>query len=155
MGVKLSLADANGLALYVRNIVRTNKLEFCLPPEVLARLDRSYADNQSRLAQHLVEFRVINKRFQDAGIRHANLKAFTQVDYCPDLSLRYQCDLDFMVQRTDGDRCRAVLEQLGYRLTCEESGTLEFKPPEDRIPEIADLYKPREKHAVRGTLRVY
>jgi Uncharacterised nucleotidyltransferase len=141
--------DANGLALYFRNMVCKNKLESCLPCEMLARLDRNYSDNQSRLAHHLVEFRAVNQRLQDAGIRFANLKGFTlEPDYCPDLSLRYQCDLDFIVRRTDGGLCRAVLEQLGYRLTCEESDTLEFKPPEDSIPHIADLYKPRKTQAL-------
>jgi hypothetical protein len=69
-------------------------------------------------------------------------------DYCPELSLRYQCDLDLMVRRVDGRSCRAVLESLGYRMTSEQPDTLEFKPPEDRLPDIVDLYKPRKQQAV-------
>ncbi len=141
--------DANGLALYFRNVVRANQLDSCMPPEVLTRIDRNYADNQSRLERHLIEFRAVNQRFQEAGIRYANLKGFTlEPDYCPDLSLRYQCDLDFMVRRVDRHSCRAVLEEMGYRATVEEPATIEFKPPEDRLPSIANLYKPRRQQGV-------
>jgi len=141
--------DANGLALYFRDALQRNHLESCIPCGVLARLDRCYTDNQSRLEHHLVEFQAINHAFQAAGIHYANLKGFTlEPDYCRDLSLRYQCDLDFTVRRNDAMSCRVVLQKLGYRLTSETSDTLEFKPAEDRLPDIADLYKPRNQQAV-------
>lgn len=141
--------DANGLALYFRNAVRTNQLDSCVPPEVLARLNRNYTDNQARLGRHLIEFRAVNRHFEEAGIRYVNLKGFTlEPDYCPDSSLRYQCDLDFMVRRADSHSCCAALEKLGYRITSTEAETIEFKPPEDRLPRIADLYKPRRQQGV-------
>lgn len=141
--------DANGLALYFRNALRAKRLDFCIPREVMARLDSNHIDNQSRLEHHLAEFFVINDSFRAAGIRYVNLKGFTlEPDYCPDLSLRYQCDLDFMAHRSDRKLCRTVLESLGYRLTSDEADTLEFKPPEDHLPDIADLYKPRKQQAV-------
>ena len=141
--------DANGLAFYFHNAIRAKQLESWIPCEVLARLDRNYTDNQARLAYHRVEFQALNQRLQEAGILYTNLKGFTlEPDYCPDLALRYQCDLDLMVRRTDGRSCRAALEKLGYRMTSEQSDTLEFKPPEDCVPNIVDLYKPRKQQAV-------
>lgn len=141
--------DANGLALYFRDTVRVNQLQSSLQPEVLERLDQNYADNKSRLDHQLVEFRVINQRLQAAGIRYANLKGFAlEPNYCRDLSLRHQCDLDFMARCADRNSCRAVLVELGYRLTSEGTNTLEFKPKENRIPDIADLYKPRTQQPV-------
>src|ERR1700758_5346308 len=69
--------DANGLALYFRNTIRDNHLESCIPRKVLARLDQNHADNRSRLEHHLVEFRIVNRHLQEAGIRYVNLKGFT------------------------------------------------------------------------------
>lgn len=141
--------DANGLALYFRNAIRANHLELYVPCELMTRLDRNHSDNQVRLEHQLAECRIINQRFQLAGIQYANVKGLTLVpDYCPSLLLRYQVDLDFMVRRRDGHSCRMILEDLGYRLTVEEADTLEFKPPEDRLPSITDLYKPRRQQGV-------
>lgn len=141
--------DANGLALYFRRIVRSYKLQSYVPQEVLTRLDQNYVDNQSRLAHQLIEFRTVNQHLHEAGVRYANLKGFTlEPDYCPDLSLRYQCDTDLMVRRSERRPCRVALEELGYRLTSEQADTLEFKPPEEQLPDIADLYKPRKQQAV-------
>src|SRR5579884_1806127 len=141
--------DANGLALYFRDTVRANQLSAHIPPKVVARLDQNFTDNQRRIKHHRVEFQTINAAFQNAGIRYANLKGFTlEPDYCPDISLRYQCDLDFIVHRGDNGVCRAVLHNLGYRVTAEKADTLEFKIREDRVPDIADLYKPRRQQSV-------
>jgi hypothetical protein len=141
--------DANGLALYFRNIVRAAQLESCIPGKVLARFDRNYADNQSRLSCHLVEFQTVNQCLQRAGVRYVNLKGFTLApDYCPDLSCRYLCDLDLMVRRAEKYSARVALETLGYRMTVEEDDTLEFRPREDRLPGISQLYKPRKQQAV-------
>lgn len=140
--------DANGLALYLRKALQAQQRSG-VPAQVRERLDRNQAENRSRHEHHLAEFHLINECFREAGIRYVNLKGFTlEPDYCPDLALRYQCDLDFIVRRADRDKCRTVLESLHYRLTAEDADTLEFKPSEKRLPDMADLYKPRRQHSV-------
>jgi len=141
--------DANGLALYFGRVVRTERLESCLPREVWSRLYTNHADNQSRLQNQLLEFRIVNQCFQEAEIRYVCLKGFSLTpDYCPDLSLRYQVDLDFIVARSHRRSCQAALEKLGYRVTVEEADTLELKPPEDHLPSITELYKPRRQQGI-------
>jgi hypothetical protein len=78
-----------------------------------------------------------------------NLKGFTLTpDYCPDLSLRYQFDLDIMIHRDDARACSKALHDLGYLLTVVDRDTLEFKAGEDRLPKITELYRPRRQRAL-------
>ena len=141
--------DASGLALYFLNVLKLSHLDDNLPNEVLSRLQQNALDNEARLAHQFEEFRRVNDCLTGSSVPYVNVKGLTlSPEYCPDLSLRYQCDLDIMIRRADAQQCRSALKQLGYRLTVEDPDTLEFKAGEDRFPQISELYKPRSQRAL-------
>jgi hypothetical protein len=141
--------DASGVALYLLNAVKLQNLEDYFPLAVLDRLEENHRDNQSRLADQFQEFRRVNAALRRAGVLHVNLKGFTLAsDYCPDLSLRYQFDLDIMIHRAHARACREALHELGYVITAENRDTLEFKAGEDRLPKISELYRARRQRAL-------
>ncbi len=141
--------DASGLALYFLNVLKLSHLDDSLPNEVLSRLEQNARDNKARLIDQFEEFRKVNDCLTASRVPYVNVKGFTlSPEYCPDLSLRYQCDLDIMIRRADAHKCRSVLEELGYKLTVEDPDTLEFKAGEDRFPKISELYKPRSQRAL-------
>jgi hypothetical protein len=141
--------DASGLALYFLHRLRTLDLQSALPGGVLAQLERRHADNKLRSAALFEEFLRINQEFQSAGVRYAVLKGFSLIpDYCPDMSLRYQMDLDFLVDRRDAERCAGVLRNFGYTLVKGSGHGMEFKTAIGRVPRVADLYRPRPQRSV-------
>jgi hypothetical protein len=96
-----------------------------------------------------MEFACINREFQRAGVRYANLKGFTLVpEYCPDPSLRCQLDLDFVMCGSDAPACRDILNDFGYVESGEHNNVLEFTAGMEKICSIEDLYKPRIQRAV-------
>ncbi len=136
--------DTSGLALYFLERVKALGLEQYIPHGVLLQLEQRLADNKTRTAALFEEFCRINRAFQNAGLEYLNLKGFTLVpDYCPDLSLRYQIDLDFLISGSDATRCRTTLESLGYVVTLDDKSVMECKRGAEHIPSLGELYKPK------------
>lgn len=120
--------DSSGLALYFLDIVQTRRLRGTIDSRILEKLQRKLGDNKLRLGTMFREWIDINRSFQSAGIAYANLKGFTLFPHsCPDISLRHVSDFDFLVDPSDINRARALLEERGYRLTGETARSLEFK----------------------------
>ena len=141
--------DSSGLALYFLNVLKLSHLDDNVPSDILGRLQQNALDNKARVTHQFQEFRRVNACLAASSLPYVNVKGFTlSPEYCPDLSLRYQCDLDIMIRRADAQQCRSALEQIGYRLTVEDPDTLEFKAGEDRFPKISELYKPRSQRAL-------
>jgi Uncharacterised nucleotidyltransferase len=141
--------DTSGLALYFLNRITTLGLEKSVPVTVLGELQQRYTDNQLRTRDLFDEFALINKKFQMAGLRYVNLKGFSLVpEYCPDPSLRYQLDLDFLMSPSDAPRCCEILRGFGYVAYRPDDSVLEFRAGMEQVPSIRDLYKPKPRRSV-------
>jgi Uncharacterised nucleotidyltransferase len=120
--------DTSGLALYFLAHLRSRQIPNAIDPWMLDKLEQKLADNQVRTTGMLREFAVLNRAFQQAGVCYANLKGFTLAPASyPDLFLRYQSDIDFLVDPKHLNLAQAVLERHGYVLTGSTTRTLEFK----------------------------
>ena len=141
--------DTSGIALYLLDHLTRGGLRSDIPAEVLQRLEQNQCDNRSRTDQLFHEFVDINRLFRQAGIRFVNLKGITLTPgYCADPSLRFQVDLDFLVEKDDANLCRKILESRAYRLTGETEATWEFKAGTDVLPALRDMYKPKAQRSV-------
>lgn len=147
--------DASGVALYFLEAVKQQHLESLIPVSVLSRLEQNQADNKKRSAHLFEEFVKINGAFRSDGVRYVTLKGFSLIpDYCRDLSLRYQLDLDFLISPCDESQCRELIQQMGYRLKGVGNYVLEFQAGEDRPPTLDRLYKPRSERSVELHLAI-
>ena len=112
----LTWLDLSGLALYLREKFRALDSLETLPPALRAHLDRRDAENRVRVAAISEEFQNLNRLLAGAGIEHAVLKGFALLpDYCPDLALRAQYDLDYLIRPASRDFAARVLQKVGYR----------------------------------------
>jgi hypothetical protein len=141
--------DASGLALYLLDRLQSLAIHDALPDPILNQLQQRHADNRQRTESIFGEFLRINAAFSAAQLRYVNLKGFTLApEYCPDLSLRYQMDCDFLVDNSDAARYTEALSSLGYALIAATDKVMEFKTDVGHTPDIADLYKPRQQRSV-------
>lgn len=141
--------DASGMALYFLDRIRTLRIEDAVPPATLQRLEQNLADNRFRSSSMFGEFRALNRAFQNAGVRYANEKGFSlTAESCPDPSLRYQLDFDFLVDGRDLNACRELLEKRGYELTFATPTEWQFEAGSSEMPRIEDLYKPPARRSV-------
>ncbi len=141
--------DASGLALYFLQALRTRNIEDAAPAVVLSQLERRYNSNRQRTAFLFEEFARIDTALRKACVAYVNLKGFTLVpDYCPDLSLRYQMDCDFLIAKRDASKCAGVLASLGYSLIATNDHVMEFKTDDGRTPHLRDLYKSKPQKSV-------
>ncbi len=143
--------DTSGLALYFLNRITSLGLEEYVPVEVLGQLQQRFKDNRLRTKDLFDEFVLINESFREAGLRYANLKGFSLVpDYCPEPSLRYQLDLDFLMSPSDEPECCHILESFGYVATKPDEQLVEFRAGMERVPSIRDLYKSKPRRSVEA-----
>ena len=132
----------SGLALYFLGQIQELGLADALPSQLVRELENNLVQNRIRTDALFREFMTLNVEFQRARLSYANLKGFTLVPhFCPDPDYRYQHDLDFLVSRRDAEKCRQVVERLGYRLTAVFGDTWEFRTGQAEIVSLRDLYK--------------
>jgi putative nucleotidyltransferase-like protein len=141
--------DASGLALYLLQRLRALEATKAIPEAIVSQLEQRHANNQHRTAALFNECARMNSAFRNADLRYANLKGFTLVpEYCPDLSLRYQTDCDFLVDARDAAQCGEVLVGLGYAAVARNEQVIEFKTDAGYVPAIRQLYKDRPQRSV-------
>jgi hypothetical protein len=141
--------DASGLALYFLQKLRTLEIKDAVPESVLSQLERRQADNEQRTASLFDEFVRLNTALTGGGLPYANLKGFTYIpDYCPNPSLRYQMDCDFLIEERDATRCCDILRSLGYSVVAANRHVIELKTGGPDTPRISDLYKTTSQRVV-------
>jgi len=139
----------SGLALYFLARARKLGIEDVIPMHLLREMERSHAENRVRTEDLFNEFAIINIEFQRAKLSYANLKGFSLVPrFCHDPSYRYQHDLVFLVSPYDAERCRQVVERLGYRLKREYDGSWEFVAGNPEVLSLKDLYRVRTERSL-------
>ena len=141
--------DASGLALYLLDRINGMRLEKTIPAGVLARLNQNQQDNQARVDDMFLEFVKVNTEFQRAKVRYLNLKGLTlRPRYCSDPALRFQLDLDFLVNEEHAEYCSEILRGRGYLPIVKTGSTWEFKANGHLIPLMRDMYKPKPQRSV-------
>lgn len=121
-----------------------------IPDSVLGHLQQNFAANQLRVEDMSRRFDFINKKFNDAGIRYAALKGFSLVpEFCPCSPLRYQGDLDYLVDDKSLPAACRVLVEAGY-IAKESLSSVEkiFVIPGGKPSRGAEQYSPHAPHAV-------
>jgi hypothetical protein len=123
--------------------------EETVPAEILSKLHQNQHDNRARAEDLFLEFVKINVEFQRADVRYLNLKGMTLVpSYCSDPALRFQLDLDFLVDEKDSKPCAEILTEFGYLPLAKSGRTWEFKANGQSIPSRSDMYKPKLQRSV-------
>ena len=114
----------SGIALYFLRTLQERSEEHVLPPEVRVRLERNQADQNLRVAAMAEEFAVLNRGFENAGVRYAALKGFALIpQYSPDAALRTQADFDYLIAPESQSRAEQALRAASYvRQSRHESG---------------------------------
>jgi hypothetical protein len=134
--------DTSGLALYFFDRLDELGLLETLPLAVIKRLQQSFTDNSGRINAMIAESVKIQRRFQEAGLSYAVLKGFSLWPISvPNLELRSQLDLDFLVEERGAGEARSILEDFGYRLHAISGRSWELKVDENRPPSLNNLYK--------------
>jgi hypothetical protein len=154
----LQWLDDSGLAFYFLQKLRETHATNAVPGPVLSRLEDNFAANQLRVKDMSRRFGDINHRFDEAGVRYAVLKGFSLVpQFCPDATLRYQGDFDYLVEDQSLPTARRVLGEIGYcqkpQLTSQE---FTFAVPQMARPaRSAEQYQARAPHVVELHLDVW
>jgi len=151
----LSWSDTRGITLYLHAAIRSAGIETRIPALTLARLEKSVAENRSRNREMLQHFHQICSAFEKAEVRFCAHKGFTYIpEFCPDLALRHQADLDFIVSRDHCSAAAAALEQFGYRVDRIEEREWLLKTHSERLPKSKDIFKPKSHRSAEFHFRV-
>ena len=112
----LQWLDDAGLAFYFLRRIQNSRSADVIPSWVVAYLERNFAANQLRVREMSRRFNDLNQRFNHTGVRYAVFKGFSLVpDFCPDASLRYQGDIDYLVDEPSLSAAKQALLDAGYR----------------------------------------
>lgn len=134
--------DNSGLALYFLSGIRAAGIADAVESGTLRRLEQKLAENRGRKADMMREFVAINRAFRDLGLRYANLKGVTLApESCPDLSLRRQSDLDFLIDPADTAGARGMLERRGYEMVFATERTVELKSGHSQKVSLEGHYR--------------
>ena len=144
--------DSSGVALYFLERLKNLRLENSVPKAILEELEQNHRDRKLEVKQRCEVFADLIKLFQQHQIGFIVEKGFALVpDYCPDISLRFQVDFDFLIAGCDVERCHELFLDKGYRYLPNPpaiEGERRFSKGDTTIPSLRDFYKPRPRHAV-------
>jgi Uncharacterised nucleotidyltransferase len=112
----LQWLDDAGLAFYFLRKLKYANANGAVPAWVMSRLEVNFLANRERVTEMSCRFNLLNRKFQDAGVRYAVLKGFSLVpEFCPDPHLRYQGDFDYLVNNQSLPLAQKLLLDAGYR----------------------------------------
>jgi len=147
----LQWLDDSGLAFYFLKKLKSTHANAKVPAWVISRLERNFEANQLRANDMSQRFAAINAKLNDARVRYAVVKGFSLVsEFCPDASLRYQGDFDYLVDEPSLPAAQRTMLEAGYspkpQLTRHE---FTFAPPQMAKPtRSAEQYQARAPHVV-------
>jgi len=108
----------SGLALYFAGRLSELNAEDAVPAEIVTGLQQNRRDNEDRGASMMKELAHIDHAFKEKRVRYVVEKGLSLVpDYCPNPSLRHQCDFDFLIDMHCQDMAVEALEGIGYVLS--------------------------------------
>jgi len=154
----LQWLDDSGLAFYFLQKAKDADATGPIPDWMLSDLEKHFSANQQRMDSMWHRFKVLNQKFDAAGVRYAVLKGFSLVpDFCPQLALRHQSDFDYLVDEDSASTAQQVLRDAGYSLKPPVSDQeFVFLPPEMGEPSRgAEGYYAAGPHAVELHLDVW
>lgn len=146
----LQWLDDAGLAFYLLQKLKDTNATDVVPPLLLSRLEGNFAANQLRVDDMSHRFDSINNRFTDAGVHYTAIKGFSLVpQFCPHAPLRYQADLDYLVEEQSLPAACRVLIEAGYSSKGSRSSMESIFITPGGQPSRGDLqYSPQAPHAV-------
>jgi Uncharacterised nucleotidyltransferase len=134
--------DASGLALYFLDRITRLGVHTALPGDVIDRLGHNLEENRQRtqgLIGHSIE---LQYAFQSAGLCYAVMKGLSLYPQSvPNLELRHQFDIDFLVAESSAAMARQILERHGYTLYAISGKSWEFKTGQTPHVSAKDLYR--------------
>jgi hypothetical protein len=140
--------DRSGLALIFLKRLQEFHATSRISPAWRLSLGERLASNIGRTRDILDEFQRINLAFHQSRVTAAALKGFTLVpDFCDDISLRQQADLDFLVAPGSVKTAGHALQTLGYSANVlNESGETCFTTPLRHVPSPDDSLYALQRH---------
>lgn len=152
----LEWLDVSGMALYSLDRLQQIGAVSVLPGAIEEALTDRLQRNRQRMCALHREAKTISDWLRGEGIPFAMLKGMTLApDVVPDIALRSQSDLDFLVENQSRDLVVQYLQQLGYHIHAESGGTLELTAPVEDPSGLAIMYSARapkglDLHCVSG-----
>ena len=143
--------DDSGLAFYFLRRAKERNITGSMPPWVCTQLETNFVFNHQRTEEMWRRFSVINERFSAACIPFIVLKGFSlPPDYCASCALRYQGDLDYLIDKRSLPQAQEVLIGLGYsRKDSRSRQEVIFLSPNAVAPQLDwRQYSPHAPHAV-------
>jgi hypothetical protein len=142
--------DDSGLALYFLQKLKNAGAIDAVPKTVLSELERDFNSNQLRTKELARRFAALNRGFDEAGVAYTVVKGFSLVpDFCPSAVLRYQADLDYLVEGDSLPAARQIMVDAGY-LPQQSTSSKEciFVTPALQSSCSSDMYSVESPHAV-------
>jgi hypothetical protein len=134
--------DTSGLALYFVARLAELKQTDTLPCDLIAHLQCRLAENTERTNGIFSELKDICAAFHNAGVSYAVLKGCSLwPDSVPQLELRSQLDLDFLVDAESAPAAKQILEKYDYHLRAVCGHSWEFKTNAPPGWSLRQLYK--------------
>lgn len=147
----LQWLDDSGLAFYFLRRVKERGATGLIPPWVCTQLETNFALNRQRTEDLWRRFRMINAAFADEGIPFSVVKGFSlPPHYCTSCALRYQGDLDYLVDEKSLPAAQQILTALSYsRKSSRSRQEAIFLSPNATAPHLdGRQYSPDAPHAV-------
>jgi hypothetical protein len=112
-------------------------------------MEKSADENRSRNAEMLKHFHQVCRAFEKANVRFCAHKGFTYVpEFCSDIALRHQADLDFIIDKNHCDAAAAALDEFGYQVERVEEREWLLKTHSARLPKSKDIFKPKSHRTI-------
>ena len=125
--------DESGMALYfLAELESTNHCD-AIPGRMLRELIHRREKNGMRMEEMFRELTRVSAALSACGVQYALIKGFSLApEFCPNIALRHQCDVDILVSPADAGSARDAVVPCGY--------TVEETIPDGEIRLVGPLF---------------